>query len=259
MIAVEFSQGIEDAWGDIASFVPKFVGFLLVLVIGIFVAKAIAKIANGALERVGFDDVVERGGVKQALSKSKYDASDIVGKIIYYALFLFVLQFAFGLFGDNPVSDLISGVIAYLPKVFAAIVIVVVAGAIAAGAKVLVEGALGGLSYGKMLANVTSIAIIGFGLFAALDQLQVAEDIVRISFTAVMAVIAGIAIVAIGGGGIQPMRAQWEKALNKIEEEAPRMKEEAAAKKAEVQSNMQNGDGVDIRPTAQERLEARTQ
>ena len=244
MLAVEWSQGIEDAWSNIASFVPKLIGFLLVLVIGMFVAKAIAKIANSALERVGFDKAVERGGIKQALSKSKYDASDIVGKIVYYALFLFVLQFAFGLFGDNPVSELISGVIAYLPKAFAAIVIVVVAAAIAAGAKVLVEGALGGLSYGKLLANVASAAVIMFGVFAALDQLQVAEDIVRITFTAVMAVIAGIAIVAvgafaalnqlqvapaivnglfyaalaivagsaiisIGGGGIRPMQQRW--------------------------------------------------
>jgi hypothetical protein len=226
LYAVEFDQGIEDAWSNIASFVPKLVGFLIVLVLGILVARAISRIADAALERVGFDRAVERGGVKRALERSRYDASDVVGKIIYYALLLFVLQFAFGLFGDNPVSDLLSGVIGYLPKVFAAILIVVVTAAIAAAAKTLIGGALEGLDYGSLLANVASAAVIGFGAFAALNQLQVAPDIVKGLYYAILAVLAGSAIIAIGGGGIGPMRGQWEKALRRIEEEAPRVREQ---------------------------------
>ena len=71
MIAVEWSQGIEDAWSDIASFVPKFIGFLIILLIGYFVAKLIAKAVGAILERVGFDKAVERGGVKKALDRSE--------------------------------------------------------------------------------------------------------------------------------------------------------------------------------------------
>lgn len=128
------------------------------------------------LERVGFDEAVERGGIKSALAKSKYDASDIVGKIVYYALFLLVLQAAFGVFGDNPISDMINSVIAYLPKVFVAIVIVVVAAAVAAAVKDLVQNALSGLSYGQVPATVASTLIIVIGVFAALDQLEKADS-----------------------------------------------------------------------------------
>src|SRR4051812_2602524 len=103
VVAIQYSQGVEDAWSDVASFIPKLFGFLVILVIGYFVAKAIAKIASAALERVGFDRAVERGGVRRALERSDYDASDIVGKVIFYALFLIVLQMAFGVFGTNPV------------------------------------------------------------------------------------------------------------------------------------------------------------
>ena len=131
LAAVDYGQGIEDAWSKVAAFVPMFLGFLAILLIGYLIAKSIAKFADKAIERVGFDRAVERGGVKQALAKSKYDASDIVAKVVFYALFLMVLQMAFGVFGANPVSDLITGVIAYLPKVFAAIVIVVVSAAVA--------------------------------------------------------------------------------------------------------------------------------
>jgi Conserved TM helix len=239
ILAVELDQGIEDAWSDVATFVPKLVGFLIVVVLGWFVAKAIARIADGVLERVGFDKAVERGGVKRALESSKYDASDIVGKLVFYALFLFVLQFAFGLFGDNPVSDLISGVIAYLPKVFAAILIVVVTGAIAAAVKSLIEGALGGLEYGRLLAGAASVAIIGVGVFAALNQLQIAPAIVNGLFYAILAVVAGSLIIAVGGGGVGPMRAQWEKAFRRMEEEAPRIREQRSAARERIEARVQ--------------------
>ena len=135
------------------------------------------------LERVGFDKAVERGGVKKALAKSQYDASSILAKLGFYVLMLFVLQLAFGIFGTNPVSDLITGVIAYLPNIFVAILILVVASAIAAAVKEIVEASLGGLSYGKALAVGSSVAIIGIGFFAALDQLQIAPTIVNTLFT----------------------------------------------------------------------------
>ncbi len=231
VLAVEFQQGIEDAFADVAAFVPKLLGFLVILIIGYIVVKAIAKIADKALERVGFDKAVERGGVKKALQSSKYDASDIVGKIIFYALFLLVLQLAFGVFGENPVSDLITSIIAYLPKVFVAIVIVVIAAAVAAAAKTLIEGSLGGLSYGKALANVASAFIIAFGAFAALSQLEIAPNIVEGLYFAILALIVGSGIIAIGGGGIAPMRTQWEKAMRKVEEEGPKAKEHLQAKR----------------------------
>jgi Conserved TM helix len=226
VVGIEWGQGIEDAWSKIATFVPKFFGFLLVLLIGYFVAKAIAKLADKALERVGFDRALERGGLKRALERSKYDASDLVGKAIFYALMLLVLQLAFGVFGPNPVSDLITGVIAYLPKVAVAIVIIVVAFAIAAAVRELVSSALGGLSYGSMLANLAGTAIVVVGVFAALNQLQIAPEIVNGLFYALLAVVVGSAIVAIGGGGIVPMRQRWEMALTRYDEEKPRMQQE---------------------------------
>ncbi len=224
--AIKFDQGIEDAWSGIAAFVPKFLGFLVILLVGYFIAKSIGKIVDKALERVGFDNAVERGGIKQALSKSKYDASDIVSKVVFWTLFLFVLQMAFGVFGANPVSDLITSVIAFLPKVVVAIVIVVVASAIAAGVKELVGNALGGLSYGQPLATAASIAILVLGAFAALNQLEIAPAIVNGLFYAILAVVVGSAIVAIGGGGIVPMRSRWESALSKYDEEKQNMQDE---------------------------------
>ena len=233
--AVEWNRGIEDAWARVAVFVPKFIGFLAVLLIGWVVARAIAKIADKALERVGFDEAVERGGVKKALARSQYDASSLVARVVFYALFLLVLQMAFGVFGTNPVSDLLTGVVAYLPKVAAAIIIVVVASAVAAGVKEIVEASLGGLSYGRGLAMAASASIVAIGVFAALSQLEIAPAIVNGLFYAALAMIVGSTVIAVGGGGIQPMRQQWEKALAKVSEEAPNIRQESEGSKQRIQ------------------------
>jgi hypothetical protein len=235
----DFKNGLGDAWESIALFIPKFIGFLLVLLIGYFIAKALSKVLDGVLERVGFDRMVERGGVGKALSQSRFDASSLLGKILFYVLMLFVLQLAFGLFGDNPISDLIQGAIAYLPKVFAAIVIVVVGTAIAAAVKEIVEASIGGLSYGRALAVAASVAILVITGFAALSQLEIAEDIVNGMFYALLAIIVGSAVVAVGGGGIQTMKRYWERAATRAERESSSIKDEASGAKERIQERAQ--------------------
>lgn len=249
LAANAFTDGLNRAWADTAAFIPKFIGFLAILVIGYFVAKIIARIVDAALERVGFDRAVERGGIKQALAKSQYDASTLVSKVVFYTVFLLVLQMAFGVFGANPVSDLLTAVVAYLPKVFAAILIIVVAAAIAAAVKEIVEASLGGLSYGRGLAVAASATIVAIGFFAALNQLQIATPIVNGLFYAALAVIVGSAVIAIGGGGISPMRTQWEKALNKLEEDGPRLRQESQGAGARMQQRYEErrGQVADLR------------
>jgi hypothetical protein len=232
---------LREALTNAATFLPKLLAFLAILIIGYFVAKAIAKVVDKVLERVGFDRAVERGGVKKALAKSQYDASSILSKIVFYALFLFVLQMAFGVFGPNPISQLIFAVIAFLPKIFVAIIILVIASAIAAAVRELIVASLGGLSYGSTLGTAASAAILLVGVFAALNQLEIAPAIVNGLFYAILAVIAGSAIIAIGGGGIVPMRNKWEQAMGTLETESGKIREEAAStSKEDLQAHARN-------------------
>ena len=161
-----------------------------------------------------------------SVENAGYELSKIVGTLAFWGLFLFVLQMAFGMFGPNPISDLLTRMIAFIPNVFVAVVIVVITAAIAAGVKEIITASLGRMSYGKWVANGASVAILVVGTFAALSQLGIAPAIINGLFYAMLAIIVGCAIVAIGGGGIQPMRAQWEKALGHIESEAPRIQAE---------------------------------
>jgi len=235
----EFSSGLGDAWAAVAAFLPKLVAFLLILLIGYFVAKLISRILDRVLERIGFDNWVERGGVKQALARSRYDASSLLSRVVFYVVFLFVLQLAFGVFGPNPISDLITGVIAYLPNVFVAIVILVVGAAVAAAVREIVDASLGELTYGKALAMGASVAVLVLAIFAALDQLQIAPAIVRGLFYAILAIVVGSAIVAIGGGGIPTMRRYWERSAGRAELESGNIKQQAQGSKERVQERAQ--------------------
>jgi hypothetical protein len=224
---VNFPAALQTGLAAIIAFVPLALLFLLILVVGLVVAKLIEKGLSRLLSKVGFDRAVERGGVKKALANSELDASDIVSKIIYYTLVLFVLQFAFGVFGSNPVSDLLAGIIAFLPKIIVAIIIVVIAAAVAAAAKALIQNTLGGLSYGKLLGTIVAVFILFIGVTAALNQIDVATSVTTPILIAVLAIIAGVVIVGAGGGLIKPMQQRWETMLAKAEAEAPRIQQHA--------------------------------
>lgn len=212
---------LRDGLAVVATFVPRLLLFLVILLIGWLVAKAIRKITDRVLERVGFDRVVKRGGIGEAMARTSYDASHLVAALVYYAILLVTLQLAFGVFGPNPISALLTGVVAFLPKLAVAILIVVIAAAIAAAVKDVVVAAIGGLSYGRTVANIASIAIIALGVIAALNQIGVATTVTTPVLVTVLATVGGILVVGVGGGLIGPMRERCERWLSWAEHEAP--------------------------------------
>jgi hypothetical protein len=229
---VDIGDALTDMWRSVLLFVPRAIAFIAILVVGWIIARFVLKIVDTVLERVGFDRAVERGGIKRALERTRYDASDILARLAYYAVLLFTLQFAFGVWGPNAISDLISGVVAWLPRAFVAIVIVVVAAAIAKAVKDLVTGALGGLSYGKILADLAAIFILALGVIAALNQVGIATTVTTPVLVAVLATVAGILIVGVGGGLVKPMQARWDRWLDRAAEESRAMQMQRQAQAA---------------------------
>nr|WP_106234889.1 hypothetical protein [Nonomuraea fuscirosea] len=226
---MDIGQGISDAWRQIATFVPRLIAFLVILIIGWIVAKALEKLVDKVLERVGFDRAVERSGVQRWLERSKYDASSLLAKIVFYAILLITLQIAFNVFGPNPVSALLAGVVAWLPLAIVAIVIIVVAGAVAKAVRDILSGALGGLSYGRFLATAAAVFIWALGIIAALNQIGVATAVTTPVLITVLATIGAIAAIGVGGGLVRPMQQRWERWLGRIEQEAPQARAHAEA------------------------------
>jgi Conserved TM helix len=212
--------------------VPKALAFVAILVVGWLVARAVRTLVGKVLERTGFNRFADRGGIRATLARSRYDASDIVAGLAYYAVLLIALQLAFGIWGPNPVSALITTAVAWLPRAFVAILIVVVAAAVARAVKDIVGSALGGLSYGRFLAGAASVMILGLGCIAALNQIGVATTVTTPVLIAVLATIGGVIVVGVGGGLIRPMQDRWERWLSRAEEEAPAIAEQARSYEA---------------------------
>ena len=226
--------------------------FLVILLIGYVVAKLLSRLVDQLLERVGFDRWVERGSLKSALERSRLDASDILGVITFWSVFLIALQLAFGVFCPNPVSDLLHGLIVYLPNVFVAVVILVIAAALAKVVTDLLGATWGAATGGAWIARAAGFAVLLVGIFAALDQLKIAPAIVNGLYYAILAIIVGSAIVAVGGGGIQTMRGYWERTSQSLESKTREIKT-VTVPDAETRPMARmggDGDGDDAIPPA---------
>ncbi len=226
---MNITESFNDALRSVITFLPKFAAFLVILLIGWLVAKGLRKLVDIVLERLNFDRAVERGGIKRALDRSKYDASSLVAAIVYYAVLLIALQIAFGVFGPNPVSSMLAAIVAWLPRAIVAIVIVVVAAAIANAVKDITSSALGGLSYGRTIATAAQVVIIGLGVIAALNQIGIATTVTTPVLIAVLATVGAILAIGVGGGLMRPMQQRWERWLGRAEEEMPNARAQAEA------------------------------
>lgn len=215
---MDISQSFQNALDAVVAFIPRALAFLAILVIGYIVARILRTVAVKLLSKVGFDRVAERGGLRKYTGR--YTASGLVGMIVFYAIMLFTLQLAFGAFGNNPVSALLNGIVAWLPQLFIALVIMVVAMAVANVVYDLVSNMLASVSYGRTVAAISRIAIVVIAAIAALNQIGIGNAVTMPLFITALAIIAGVAIVGLGGGLIMPMRERWERVLGRVEEES---------------------------------------
>lgn len=219
---VNVSQSLQNLLNTVFNAIPKILLFLVILVIGWIVARVLMQAVVMLLKKIHFDRFAERGVVGQALARSNYDASGLIGRIVYYMLLLVTLQLAFGVFGTNPVSTMLNAIVGWLPKAVVAIILVVVGSAIAKVVKDLITGAIGGLSYGRFVANVASIAIIAVFSIAALSQIGIAGAVTQPILITILATLGAILAIGVGGGLVRPMQSRWERMLNAAEQETSR-------------------------------------
>ena len=222
----DLSDALSDMWRSVLLFVPTALAFLAILIIGYLLARLVRTVVGRTLRRIGFDRAVERGAIGRALG-GRAEPSDLCAKIAFYAVLLFALQLAFGIWGPNAVSDLLTALIGWLPRAFVAIVIIVVAAAIGGAVRDLIGSALGGLAYGRVLARAAYWLIVALGIIAALDQVQIATAVTQPVLIAVLATVAGVLIVGVGGGLIRPMQHRWEVWLDRASTESATIREHA--------------------------------
>lgn len=206
------SGGIQEAWQDVITFVPKFLGALVILFVGWLLARVIYRGASRLLQGVGLDRLLERAGLGERIKAAEITAADLVARAIYWFLLLVVLLLAAQTLEVDHLSNLLSALISYLPLVVVAIIIVIVASAI--GAFLAEVSTPWSRDHSiRWLPEVARWMVIGFGALAALNTLNIAEEIVNTLFIAVVSTVGVSIAIAFGVGGIPVARKWWERIL----------------------------------------------
>jgi len=222
-LAIDFTQPFEDAFSKLLGFVPNLLGGLVILVIGYIVARVLGKLVGKLLGRVGFDQWMERAGVSGVLQRSGtgLTASAMLGQVVFWFVFLISFTMFASALGVPEISTFMSDMLGYIPRIFAAIVIVCLAALFANFLAAIIRGATGN----ETLAKVGKYAILVYAAFAALTQLGIA---VQLTGNTLLIVLGGAALalgLAFGLGG----REMAGQALQTLFERGSAMKAAADA------------------------------
>ncbi len=196
---IDFTQPFEDAFSSLMTFIPRLLGALVILLVGYFVAKAIGKLVSKLLNRVGFNHWMDRAGVTGVLQRSGtgLTAADLLGKVTFWFVFLITFTMFASALGVPEISDFMSGMTSYVPRIFAAIVILCLAALFANFIAAIIRGATGN----ETLAKIGRIAILVYAAFAALTQLGIATHLTGNTLLIVLGAAGLAAGLAFGLGG----------------------------------------------------------
>jgi hypothetical protein len=199
---MDFAERSEVMWANIVAFLPSLLGAILILLVGLIVAKLLEKGTDALLERLHFDDALDRGGVNRALARTgtKLDPSSLVARLVFWTVALIAILMASNALGLTAISNMFGSLIAYIPNVIVAVLIVILGMVLGEFVKDVIAATMGGVSGFSVLGKAAKAAIVTLALFMALDQLKVAPDIVRTAFTLLLGAAALAAGLAFGLG-----------------------------------------------------------
>jgi hypothetical protein len=224
-IGQAFLTSLSNALNLILTFVPKFIGFLVILLIGWIIASVLRRTVMFVLRRIGFERLSARIGLNRLEERigMQVNVVSVLGQIVYWFVFLIFLVPAVDALGLTAVSNILNALIAYIPNVFVA-VLVVFLGLLAANLVTdIVRGLTATTGVGRpgLFAAIARYAIIAFAGLIALEQLQIAPALLNILFTAVVGGAALAFGLAFGLGGQETARRLLSRGSAELTPPAP--------------------------------------
>jgi hypothetical protein len=239
-IGVSIVNALNDALRLILTFIPRVIGFLIILLVGLLIATLVSKALTLILRKIGFDRMSQRIGLTRFEGRMgvKMDSAGILGKIVFWFLFLVFLVPAADALGVPAVSNILNQMVAYIPNVFVAILVLflgALAGMVVAD---LVRGATASARIGNpnLFATIARWAILGFAALIALEQLQIAPALINELFGAAVAIAFALAF---GLGGQETARKWLTRGESTASMAAAQLKEQQSAQAQEPFANGQ--------------------
>lgn len=227
--AVDIAGSVETALNDIFAFLPRLIGFLLILLIGFVVARLLQAVIRKVLERIGVDRRLHETDAGSYIERVSPGASPSngIGRVVFYIVFIYAIVVAIGQLGIPAATAFMSDVLSYLPNVIAAIAIFVVAALIAGAVGGLVHKAMGDTPTGRVLRAAAPTLVMAIAVFMILTQLNIAPEIVTATYYALIGALALGAALAFGLGGREVARDMLQSGYDKAQEQQDQVKQDA--------------------------------
>src|SRR4051812_12458250 len=218
MLAASIGSTVNRAFAVFFAWLPALVGAIVVLLIGYFVAKLVAKLVHRVTHRAGLDRTLHNGPGGNVVSKITTSPSRVLGTIAFWAIFLSAISLAASVLHIKALTTFVGAIWAYLPNVIAALAIFIIAGLVATAVATLASRVMGDTGIGRVVATGVPILVMTIATFMILDQLQIAHNIVLITYAALLGAIALGSALAFGLGGRDVASRMLEGAYDGVQE-----------------------------------------
>ncbi|MEX2010348.1 MAG: hypothetical protein WD874_00890 [Parcubacteria group bacterium] len=196
----------QNLWLGIVNFVPNLVIAIVILILGWLIASLVGRAiwqvfrslkVDEALRRAGFEGFLRRGGIQ-------LDSGAFIGGLVKWFIIVVFLVAAFDVLGLTQVNIFLQQVvIAYLPRVLVAALVILVAGVLADVAErvVVTAARTADLRSAHFAGSLTKWAIWIFAILVALSQLGIAAAFSQTLFTGIVIAVALALGLSFGLGG----------------------------------------------------------
>jgi len=192
-------------WGRVAGFVPQLVAAIVVFLVGWLIAILLGKLAWHIVRIIRLDRGIEAVGLKKVWERSGYKLNTplFFYEVVKWFFIIVFLMAATDILGLTQVTQFLRTVVGYLPNVIVAALVLLIGVLVARFLEGLVRGSVKAaqLASANVLGSITKWAVLIFSLLVALNQLRVADEIIRIVIIGIVAAGALALGLSFGLGG----------------------------------------------------------
>ncbi|BDI31543.1 hypothetical protein CCAX7_35940 [Capsulimonas corticalis] len=175
------------------------------MVIGWIVAGLLATVITKFARAVHIDTLADHAKVNEFLSRSgtRMKASNVLGEVVKWVVRLVFIEMAAEQCGLTQVTVLINRILAYIPNIFVALLLLGVGaflGNLLSGI-VRASASEAGMNDPRLLGKLASFTVMAFAIIAAVNELGVAPVVVNTLYIGLVAAISLALGLAFGLGG----------------------------------------------------------
>jgi len=188
------------------AYLPNFFYGLLVVILGILLSRVVKEVFRSLVTFIKVDKFLKN--TKIANDKTVNIWVEVIGELLRWVTIILFLVPAMEVWGLSRMVVVLNNLLFYLPNVIVAVIIGLVGYVFANLSYDIVHNSVRGLhgTVAKTMANFSRYAILTFTMLVVLNQLGVAQDLIRILFTGIVFMIALAGGLAFGLGGQETAR-----------------------------------------------------